>query len=158
MPPSLLGRRDAFRPETEDVDFDFIALSYMETTCPSPRRTMTLQRLPRHDRNTLAIQFDSRRLRQVAQSAVGCLDKSILMPDPVLFRKLCHITRCDPLNYRSSGALAPRVPLEAHVRPSSPYSVQTTLCLLLHAKGPFPLALLQRPLEVGCRENLSQAA
>ena len=32
MSPSLLGRREAFRPENEDVDFDFIALSYMETT------------------------------------------------------------------------------------------------------------------------------
>lgn len=26
MSPSLLGRREAFRPGTEDVDFDFIAV------------------------------------------------------------------------------------------------------------------------------------
>ena len=38
MSPSLLGRREAFRLGNEDVDFDFIALSYMETTCPSPLR------------------------------------------------------------------------------------------------------------------------
>jgi len=79
MSPSLLGRREAFGPSNEDVDFDFIQLSYMETTCPSPLRTMTLQRLPRHDGNTFAVRHDSRRPRQVAQSEVGHLDKSKFM-------------------------------------------------------------------------------
>ena len=60
-------------------------LAYRETPGPSPLRTMTLWRLPRHDGNTFAVRLDSRRLRQVAQSEVGRLDKSILMPDPVLF-------------------------------------------------------------------------
>jgi hypothetical protein len=38
MSPSLLGRRDADRAEYEDVDFDFIAVYYMETICPSSPR------------------------------------------------------------------------------------------------------------------------
>jgi len=54
-------------------------LAYRETPGPSPLRTMTLWRLPRHDGNTFAVRLDSRRLRQVAQSEVGRLDKSILM-------------------------------------------------------------------------------
>jgi hypothetical protein len=42
MPPRLLERRDAFEPGAGDVDFDFIALSYMETTYPSPLKSMAL--------------------------------------------------------------------------------------------------------------------
>jgi hypothetical protein len=60
-----------------------MALAGVETACPSPLRTMTLQRLPRHDGHTSAVRLDSRRLRQVAQCEIGCLDKSILMPAPV---------------------------------------------------------------------------
>ncbi len=71
MSPSLLGRREAFRPGTEDVDFDFIALSYMETTCPSPLMSMTLWRLSCNDGNTFAVRLDSRRLCQMAQSEIG---------------------------------------------------------------------------------------
>ena len=33
--------------------------------------------------NTFAVRLDSRRLRQAAQSEIGRLDKSILMPAPV---------------------------------------------------------------------------
>lgn len=58
-------------------------LAYRETPGPSPLRTMTLWRLPRHDGNTFAVRLDSRRLRQVAQSEVGPLDKSILMSAPI---------------------------------------------------------------------------
>jgi len=83
MSPSLLGRRDELRPVNEDLDFDFIMLSYMETPYPSPLMTMTLWRLPRHDGNTFAVRLDSKRLRQAAQSEIGHLDKSILTPDPV---------------------------------------------------------------------------
>jgi hypothetical protein len=57
MSPSLLGRREAFRLETEDVDFDFMALSYMETKCPSPLKTMTVVRRLRHDGNSFAIRL-----------------------------------------------------------------------------------------------------
>ena len=46
MSPSLLGRREAFRPGNEDVDFGFIVPSYMKTTCPSPFRQPCL--LPFH--------------------------------------------------------------------------------------------------------------
>ena len=38
---------------------------------------------PRHDGNTFAVRLDSRRLRQVVQSEIGRLNKSILMPDPI---------------------------------------------------------------------------
>jgi hypothetical protein len=56
-----------------------VTLAYRETPCPSPLRTMTLWRLPRHDGNTFAVRLDSRRPRQVAQSEICRLDKSILM-------------------------------------------------------------------------------
>ncbi len=35
-----------------------------------------------------AVRLDSRQLRQVAQSEIGRLDKSILMPDPVFLSHL----------------------------------------------------------------------
>ncbi|HSL02817.1 MAG TPA: hypothetical protein VK901_04685, partial [Nitrospiraceae bacterium] len=53
----------------EDVDFDLIGQSYMETPRPSP--------LYRHDGNTFAARLDFRRLRQVAQREIGHLEKSI---------------------------------------------------------------------------------
>lgn len=46
-----------------------------------------LWRLPRHNGNTFAVRLDSRQLRQVAQSGIGCLDKSILTPASVLFQR-----------------------------------------------------------------------
>ena len=84
MSPSLLGRREAFRPGNDDGDIDFIALSYMETTCPSPHWTMTLWRLPHHDRNTLAVRLDSRRLCRWhrARSGVSISQYSCLPPVP----------------------------------------------------------------------------
>ena len=61
------------------MGFAFIAPSYIETPCPSPLKTMTLQRFPHHDEDTFAVRLDSKRPRQVAQREIGRLDKSILM-------------------------------------------------------------------------------
>ena len=89
MSPSLQGRREAFRPGNDDGDIDFIALSYMETTCPSPHWTMTLWRLPHHDRNTLAVRLDSRRLCRWhrARSGVSISQYSCLPPVTPVFLK-----------------------------------------------------------------------
>jgi hypothetical protein len=63
--PNVLGRREAFKPETEDVDFNFIALSYMETPCRhyqgSPACDPSYSQLPQ--RAALA----------EARSAAGCM-------------------------------------------------------------------------------------
>lgn len=61
----------------EDTDASLI---FRETSCSSLLKTMTSQRFPRENLNTFATRFNSRRLLQVAQSKIGHLDNSVLMP------------------------------------------------------------------------------
>ena len=61
---------------------DFMVVSYMETPCASPLRTITIQRLPAITRIQSPYDYTSGGDATV-QNKIGLPNKSILMPDPI---------------------------------------------------------------------------